>query len=178
VTEAKLVIQQDEKHRLLSMETVLRLLKNTRPRSIHDLIRNLFPAVRGKTMHHYSAGRSQFQKPLVYLKSPEGLSPAGRLFLLAHTGPYIGIQDVCPSRCLAGVMTKLKARSRIFADLPGPPDNLQAGFESLGGGNPQIKAYLACAQHQGMAHIVPIADISNAHLDEPAQFFLYGKEVR
>ncbi len=98
----------------------------------------------------------QGEQALVHPEGLEEAAPLGGLGLLAHAGPDVGVHRVGPAHGLLRVVADLD-RHPGSRQGPGAGHDRRRRLVAGGRGDPQAHPAHRPAEHQGVAHVVPVA---------------------
>src|SRR5438477_12165849 len=128
--------------------------------------------MRGQAMHKDRVRCSLGKELVVYLVSAEDLLARGRLALLAHARPYVGVDGVSAHRGLLDVGEKLDCCTGCGSDFLGLLHDLRLGAITLGSSNPDRAPQTGCCQQQRVRYVVSVANISERDLARVPELFL------
>src|SRR2546425_8048083 len=143
--------QEPRQDRLLRMQTVLRLIKDDRPRRVHRLVRDFQTAMRGEAVHHDRVPLGVVEELRVDLVRPKQPLPFLFLFFLAHRDPDVGVDDIGPLHGGDGIIDDVNLGSAVLRDAPRRREDLDVGLVAAGAGRGHVHADNGGAEEERIA---------------------------
>ena len=152
------ILHQQKHERLLRVQPVLRLIIHHGLGRIDNLVRNLLAAVSRKAVHKQGPGVSNRHQVLGHTVRRKDLVPQVRGEFLAHAGPNIRIDRVCPRHRLNRIMESLDGRAGLSREGARRFQHLRLGFVTRRRRDANRRSELCSQNHQRVAHVVAVAD--------------------
>src|SRR5580700_901530 len=146
------------------MEAVFSLIEYQRARTVEHLVGDFLTAMGRQTVHHDRPAARVAEQFAVDLEGLEVAPPLGRLLLVAHRGPGVGIYDVGPAHRLDRIVRK--DAQLIVAH---PLNKLALRFISSRAAEPQLETRERGRLDPALREVKAVADVGDAQLAQIAE---------
>src|SRR5438270_1317340 len=165
-----LMLHQFQHDCFLHMQAVLSLLEHAGIRRVDYLIRNLVSTVSRQAVEEDRVRLGAAEQAFVHLERQENLASSVGFALLTHARPNIGIDHVGPTCSLYWIVGQCAVPASEHGAFARPEDSVLLGLVTGRSGDPDVCTQLRAGEHQGMCHVIPVADDADL---QAGYIFLY-----